>query len=127
MHHIWARAGFDKAEWSVRAGFNIRAVAPVAVTGVSAMASGKSGGDNADLVSVLHADYRGPADRIAAAAPRCQPALLQMQSNAIHLTLLKNEETKTTSRRRIENKCKAKGSFEGKHNVNQKAKLLKMQ
>ena len=51
MHHIWARAGFDKAEWSVRAGFNIRAVAPVAVTGVSAMASGKSGGDNADLVS----------------------------------------------------------------------------
>ena len=51
-HHSWARAGFDKAEWSRGAGFNIRAVAPVPVTGVSAMASGKSGGDNADLVSV---------------------------------------------------------------------------
>ena len=38
MHHIWAGgAGFDLAEWSTRAGFNIRAVAPVAVTGVSAM------------------------------------------------------------------------------------------
>ena len=99
MHHIWARAGFDKAEWSVRAGFNIRAVAPVAVTGVSAMASGKSGGDNADLVS---ADYRGAgsdsSSQILVAPPRCQPEL-QMPSNAIHLTPMHKPSglAKTTS------------------------------
>ena len=92
-HHSWARAGFDKAEWSIRAGFNIRAVAPVPVTGVSAMASGKSGGDNADLVSVRAATIVGQ-DRIAAADPRGGATLsaatsLQMPSNAIHLTLLK--------------------------------------
>ena len=83
MHHIWAGgAGFDLAEWSTRAGFNIRAVAPVAVTGVSAMASGKSGGDNADLVSVRAATISGQ-DRIAAAAPRCQPAFKCLQCNPL--------------------------------------------
>ena len=75
------------------AGFNIRAVAPVAVTGVSAMASGKSGGDNADLVSVRAPTIALPgSDSSSSSGATLSATSLQMPSNAIHLTWHKKEE-----------------------------------